>query len=846
MANNKKRKLKKTWKSLLVVSVVLSLFLTYSVFALFYHIMNMKSIEFKFDEMLQTYTSVGDVFSFALGDPNLKLIFFLLPVLMIILLLYLRRDSLFEKQYDDASDFALHGSNKIEDSRTITDGKVLSDKNTYSSGDFKGILNNVEEGIVLGKVPNEDKLLIVHDKTEIDNKNVLVIGSSGSGKGQGYVIPNIINIHNQSLIVIDPKGENYSLTHQLKRDQGYTVYNIDFVNFSEAYYNPLDLILNDEDAQKVSKNIVQSSTKDGKEDFFSERAQKLLGALMVYVKATYPKAEANMTTLINDYNENIKDPEKCDEFLDSLPTDHPAYGLLTSVLDGLAGNTRASVIASFDSAISIFQLRRIKEMTKKSDFTFDEFQDGKSILYVKLQVPTNPYQALTSVFFTQMIDRFYMVAGQNPSGKLNVPVNFILDEFPNIGKIDGYSETLNTCRGLLIYMHTIIQDISQLQDDKLYGDKGARSVISAHDSQLILRVTEKESAKILSERFGKTTVKHKAESVSISKQGRSITKNDTFVERDVVTPGELLKMNKDEAYLLISGRDVMKIEKAYQFNVFGDLITKNREYNYHNSRKKLGYKAPLYEGNGEARNTAFSFEEYQQKNYGAKKKEQDKEEKQEVVENKAEQEVVNNAKEVESSTEENKEVQVSQENIARQEVAATTEIEEKKEDVVKSEVSQETNTTAEVVEEKPAINIENVSEAEVNNFRKASQELATAKQLEEDTPTEKLEKLEYQTEVVELLVDNGNIADAVNELFNSFDQFGEEENLEVEDTKEIQNNSVEKEEEPVIEESNKTDDAIEDLFNEIGSSDGESEGNKDKQSKKKDQEDELEDDLLPM
>ncbi|MEH6867846.1 VirD4-like conjugal transfer protein, CD1115 family [Priestia megaterium] len=842
MANNKKRKLKKTWKSLLIVSVVLSLFLTYSVFALFYHIMNMNSIEFKFDEMLQTFTSVGDVFGFALGDPNLKLIFFLLPVLMIILLLYLRRDSLFEKQYDDASDFALHGSNKIEDPRSITNGKVLSDKNTYSAGDFKGILNNVEEGIVLGKVPNEDKLLIVHDKTEIDNKNVLVIGSSGSGKGQGYVIPNIINIRTQSLIVIDPKGENYRLTHQLKRDQGYKVYNIDFVNFSEAYYNPLDLILNDEDAQKVSKNIVQSSTKDGKEDFFSERAQKLLGALMVYVKATFTKLEANMDTLINEYNTNVKDPEKCDEFLDSLPVDHPAYGLLTSVLDGLAGNTRASVIASFDSAIAIFQLRRIKEMTKKSDFTFDEFQDGKSILYVKLQVPTNPYQALTSVFFTQMIDRFYMVAGQNPSGKLNVPVNFILDEFPNIGKIDGYSETLNTCRGLLIYMHTIIQDISQLQDDKLYGDKGARSVISAHDSQLILRVTEKESAKILSERFGKTTVKHKAESVSISKQGRSITKNDTFVERDVVTTGELLKMEKNEAYLLISGRDVMKIEKAYQFNVFGDLISKNREDNYHNSRKKLGYNTPLYNGNGESRNTAFSFEEYQRKNYGAKQKEQDREEKQEkqeVVKNKTEQVSENVSKEPVSATEDKKVEQDNQENTAQQEVAATVANEEKNEEVVKREVSQETNTTAEAVEEKPAIQIENVSESEINDFRKASQELAADQQEEENTVDEKLESIEYQTAAIETMLENENIADTVNKLFSAFDQLGEEQNINADNTQSLDNNAVSEKEE--------TEDEIDSLFGDIGNSYVDSEENKSNhQSKKVHQEAELEDDFLPM
>ncbi|RBW68231.1 VirD4-like conjugal transfer protein, CD1115 family [Bacillus taeanensis] len=632
MTIRKKRKLKKSWKPLVSVCAVLSIFISYSVFAFLFHMMNVKSLEFKFEDFVQNYSRVSDILTFTYGDPNLKMIGIIVPILFFAFFLYLRRESLFEKQYDDASEFGLHGTNKLEDPTNAINGQVLSNKNEYIPGDFKNSLKNVEEGIVLGKVPNENKLLIIHDGTEIDNKNVLVVGSPGSGKGQSYVITNIINIRTQSLIAIDPKGENYTLTHQLKRDQGYKVYTIDFVHFSEASYNPLDLILTDEDAQKVSKNIVSSSTKDGKEDFFSERAQKLLAALMVYIKATYPKVEANMATLITVYNTSVKDPEKCEKFLELLPKDHPAYGLLTSVLDGLAGNTRASVIASFDSAIGIFQLSRIKEMTKKSDFTFDQFQDGKSILYVKIQVPSNPYRALTSVFFNQMIDRFYMLAAQNESNTLHTPVNFIWDEFPNIGKIDAYKEVLSTCRGLLMYMHTIIQDISQLQDDKLYGEKGARGIISTHDSQLILRVNEKETAKIISERFGKTTVKHKAESITISKGSRSVSKNDQFVERDLVTAGELLKMKKNQAYLLIAGHDVMEIEKAYQYEVYGDLLTKNREYNYHHSRKKLGYKDPLFTEDASNKKKDFSFEEYQKQHYGLSSIEQEAETKEQQSE----------------------------------------------------------------------------------------------------------------------------------------------------------------------------------------------------------------------
>ncbi|WP_332633105.1 VirD4-like conjugal transfer protein, CD1115 family [Halalkalibacter flavus] len=760
MATKKKRKLKKSWKSLLIVCSFLSIFLTYCVVALLFHLMNMNSLEFDLNEMFQSLISVGDVFHFILGDPNLKMIASLIPILVLSFLLYLRRDSLFEKQYDDASDFALHGSNKIEDSEEAIDGKVLSNKTDYTPKDYKGVLKNVEEGIVLGKVPNENRLLVVHDSTEIDNKNVLVVGSSGSGKGQSYVIPNIINIRTQSIICIDPKGENYMLTHQLKRDQGFKVYNIDFIEFSEASYNPFDLILNDEDAQKVSRYIVRNSTKDGKEDFFSERAQKLLGALMVYVKSTFPKLEANMETLINVYNTKIKDAEKCDEFLDSLPVEHPARGLLISVLEGLTGNTRASVMASFDSAIGIFQLRRIKEMTKKSDFTFDEFQDGKSILYVKISTPTNPYEALTSVFFTQMIDRFYMLARHNESNKLNTPVNFILDEFPNIGRVEGYSETLNTCRGHLIYMHTIIQNISQLQEEKLYGDKGARSIISAHDSQLILRVLEKETAKLFSERFGKTTVSHKAESVTISDGKRSISKNDTFVERDVVTAGELLKMKKNQAYLLIAGHDVMEIEKAFQFEVYGELITKDRKYNYHNSRKKLGYTDPLYVRDETNKNQAFSFEEYQKQNYGSTEKEQKIEMKEQQSELK--QQVIQN---------ENKDKVQSDETTLENENQTTQQLNEENE-----AVSQMENEVAASVEEETTSNLQNefndVNKSVVEDFKNTTDNVKKEEEKRKESMSndEMLDEFEMDFEAIDMLTDTSQTVDLLRQemtLMNS-------------------------------------------------------------------------------
>jgi type IV secretion system protein VirD4 len=615
MAINKKKVFQKGWLSIVVLCAFLSLFLSYSLFAILFHVMHMKSFEFKFEEFIQTYPKFSEILDFTFGDPNLKQAATVVMIGFFVYLLYLRRQNLFQKHYDDASEFGLHGTNKMEDPEKLMDGEILSKKSSYHPRSIKETLKDLEEGIVIGKIPGKNKLMIIHDKTEIDNKNVLVYGASGAGKGQSYVLPNILNIRTQSLIVVDPKAENYALTHQIKRDQGYKVYNVDFIDFSQSRYNPLDLIENDEEAQKVSRSIVENSTVDGKDDFFSERAQKLLAGLMVYVKATYPNEDANMATLIDEYNRHISDPKKCDKFLNSLPHNHPARGLLLSVLPALVGNTRASVIASFDSAISIFQLSRIKEMTKVSDFSFDEFQEGKSILYVKIPIPENPYQPLTSVFFQQMIDRLYLLAKRNESKKLKVPVNFILDEFPNIGRFRSFEKICSTCRGILIYMHTIIQDVSQLEDQKLYGKERTRTIISNHDTQLVLKVNEKETAKMFAERFGTGTKTHKAKSVTYSEGKRSVNINDQFLERNLLTAGEILTMSRNKAYLLIAGHDVMEIEKAWQYEVFGKLITKNRVYNYHKSRRALGYTTPLFNEDVTRDSGVISFEEYQKKNY---------------------------------------------------------------------------------------------------------------------------------------------------------------------------------------------------------------------------------------
>lgn len=528
---------------------------------------------------------------------------------------FLKQTGIRGKSYSDASDFGIKGTAKWGDPLALTDGKVLSSKSDFSKRDFKKGLK-MEEGIVVGKVPDKDRALIIPKKgSSLDTMNVYVNGPSGSGKGQSYVYPNLINIRNESIVVIDPKGENYNATAQLKRDQGYKVYNIDFAEFTEARYNPLDYIKHDEDAQTVSYIIAENSSEE-KDGFFKERAQSLLAALLSYVKATYPKEEANMKKVIEVFTEHVSDPEKCDEWMEQMPDNHPAKGLLESVLADLTSpNTRSGVTSSFQSLISIFKFHRIKEMTKSSDFMFDEFQEHKSILYVKMKVPTNPYKALTSIFFNQLIDRLFELGSKNVEKygdpQLDIPIHLILDEFPNIGKINNYENTLSLARGYKIYMHTIVQDISQLQDKKLYGPEATKTIISNHSALLLLKVGEKDGAKYWSDWIGKTTLAYDNKSQSISSKGKTTSISVAHEQRDLMPANELMSMDNEKAILLLKGQDPVRIEKAWQFELYPNfLFNKNRLPNYLESRKRLGFTdEPVLDKSRES--VALYFEDYQ-------------------------------------------------------------------------------------------------------------------------------------------------------------------------------------------------------------------------------------------
>src|SRR5690625_2705787 len=250
-------KLKDGWLNLVIIGITISLIVSYVVTSYLYKISLGNDIK-----ILEALKQTMNVYTYIINDDNLKIIIPFIPIIVLSIFLYMLRKNLFNQEYSDAHKYGLYGTAQWENPEKIRDGEILAaHKESTYKGDLKYNLNELKNGYVLGKVPNSKKLLIMHEGADVSNQNIAVIGSSGSSKTQSYVIPNLVNIRDKSIIVTDPKGELYNLTAQLKKDQGYKIYQVDFISFMQSKYNPLSYVETTLQAQKVANTIDRKSTR---------------------------------------------------------------------------------------------------------------------------------------------------------------------------------------------------------------------------------------------------------------------------------------------------------------------------------------------------------------------------------------------------------------------------------------------------------------------------------------------------------------------------------------------------------------------------------------------------------
>lgn len=431
-------------------------------------------------------------------------------------------------------------------------------------------------GIVLGI--KDGLALIQPTNSKLPNRNCFVTGGPGSFKTQSFVVTNVLNERECSIVVTDPKGEVYEMTAKVKEAQGYEVHVINFMDMVNSdHYNPFDYVRKDREATTVANTMVAAKNDPKHKDIWYNAQLSLLKALILYSIYEMPIVKRNMSGILDFLQEF--DPEQdesgvsgLDEQFLKLSKSHPARRAYELGFKKSQEATRASIIISLLTTIGDYVDQEVADFTSNSDFFLNDVGRRKIALYVIIPVMDDTWEGLINLFFSQMFQELYSLGAENNS-KLPQPVIFLLDEFPNLGRFDNYEKFLATCRGYGIACCTIIQNITQLQEK--YGREQAESILGNCGVKLCLGNVNDTTAKYFSELAGKTTVKVQTSSKSTSKSSKndssSSSQNFSYTGRNLINADEILTMDENESILIITGKYPIRLKKAKQFELFPDI-----------------------------------------------------------------------------------------------------------------------------------------------------------------------------------------------------------------------------------------------------------------------------------
>lgn len=463
--------------------------------------------------------------------------------------------------------------------------------------------NTDYSGIIYGV--KDSKILIQPEKSELPNRNSYIVGGPGSFKTQSFVLTNIINNRDCSIVVTDPKGEVYEKTAKIKESQGYEVRVVNFKNMQASdRYNPFGYVRRDLDATTVANTIVSAKNDPRKKDIWFNSQLGLLKALIIYAMWEFPPEKRNMAGVLDflqefDPEANEDGESELDDQFMALDVRHPARRTYELGFKKSQKNTRASIIISLLTTIGDYVDEVVSDFTSTNDFFFQELGQRKIVLYVLIPTMDKTWESLINLFFTQMFQELYLL-GDNNGAKLPVPLLFLLDEFPNLGKFNDFEEFLATCRGYRIACSVILQNHSQMIDK--YGKEKAESILGNCAFKLCLGNVNESSATYFSNLTGKTTVKVDTQGHSISrgKTGSSSKSDNTsYVQRPLMFPDEIQRMDPLDSLLIISGKYPIKLKKAVQFKLFPNLLdsyeASQQEYKNHMSDEAKKYYDSLKE-----------------------------------------------------------------------------------------------------------------------------------------------------------------------------------------------------------------------------------------------------------
>ena len=410
------------------------------------------------------------------------------------------------------------------------------------------------------------------------NKNVLVVGGSGSGKTRFFIKPNLMQLHS-SYVVTDPKGSIVVECGKLLQRNQYKIKILNTINFKKSHhYNPFAYLHSEKDILKLVTTLIANTQGDGKsgDDFWRKAETLLYTALIGYIYYEAPVEEQNFATLIEMINtmevreddEDFKNP--VDLMFEELAKREPHHFAVRQYAKYrlAAGKTAKSILISCGARLAPFDIQELREITSYDELELDTLGDRKTALFIIISDTDDTFNFLASMVYTQLFNLLCDKADDVYGGRLPVHVRCLIDECANIGQIPKLEKLMATIRSREISACLVLQAQSQLKS--LYKDN-CDTIIGNCDSSVFLGGKEPTTLKELSAALGKETIDTFNTGES---RGREVSHSLNYQKL-----GKEL-MSQDELAVLNGGKCILQLRGVRPFLSDKYDITKHPNYKY--------------------------------------------------------------------------------------------------------------------------------------------------------------------------------------------------------------------------------------------------------------------------
>ena len=392
------------------------------------------------------------------------------------------------------------------------------------------------------------------------NKNVLVIGGSGSGKTRSFVKPNLMQMHS-SYCVTDPKGTILVECGKMLERGGYQIRVLNTVNFRKSmHYNPFVYIRSEKDILKLVNTIIANTKGEGEkagEDFWVKAEKLYYQALIGYIWYEALEEEMNFGTLLEMINASEAREEDetfknaVDLMFEELEARNPDHFAVRQYKKYklAAGKTAKSILISCGARLAPFDIRELRDLMSYDELELDQLGDRKTALFVIISDTDDTFNFVVSIMYTQLFNLLCDHADDDCGGRLPIHVRCLLDEFANIGQIPKFDKLIATIRSREISASIILQSQSQLK--AIYRDS-ADTIIGNCDTTLFLGGKETSTLKEMSEMLGKETI-DLFNTSDTRGTSRSFGINYQKTGKDLMTKDELAVMDGGKCILQLRG-----------------------------------------------------------------------------------------------------------------------------------------------------------------------------------------------------------------------------------------------------------------------------------------------------